>query len=637
MTNFLKPFLTLFIVLLLSFLLSTQIHANENPYVKKAQEMGLAEGPKWQKLLHYETDLWWKSSEADGADFFLSPEGKNKPNLELEALILELEKGNVDVICRFPARSKYLKNQLNLPARWFDFSKCTKYKEFFDENINKTAYLLFSSYYLESPASAFGHTMIRMGKYLPQTNKVVERSQKQSELLDTGIGYAANSMAENAFIYAFMGIVGGYRGTYSSIPYFYKIREYNDYESRDLWSYELALSLEQKEIFIDHLWELGNTYFDYYYFTQNCSFHLITLLDAVNPDWNLGEKIRYYVIPVDTIKAVQSTPGLVKSITFRPSAKRVFEKSFSYLNTNDQKALISSIENKNLDYLKSIPEEKQKILWIDALIDFLDYKYSKEILLEKGEYFEWKKSVLASRSTLGLNPTPQFSEYPENERPDLGHDSIRTEIGAHYKDHYLTRFAYRFAMHDLLDPKIGQPPLASLNFFELSVDLDKKNLKFNSLKLFEIATLNPWTVYHRPLSLNTDIGFERSRLKNSCSGEGTFDCLTSYVNAGLGITKTLNNSSLSIFLQSQLFHSPRFEHNFIARMGPRIILLTQAFQSKLQLGGDFYLLKNIVGKKNYHQLNFESRYYFNMKNGLRIKSTYEEDSWGHALSYLYYF
>lgn len=634
MTNFLKHF---FFLSLINFLFSTSLHAIENDYIYQSRKLNLATGQKWQKLLHYESDLWWKSSEADGADFFLSPEGKNKPDLELEALILELEKGNTDVICRFPARSKYLKTQLNLPASWFDFSKCTKYKEFFDENFNKTVYLLFSSYYLESPASAFGHTMIRLGKYLPQTNKVVERSQKQSELLDTGIGYAANSMAENAFIYAFMGIVGGYKGTYSSIPYFYKIREYNDYESRDLWSYELNLSLEQKEVFIDHLWELGNTYFDYYYFTQNCSFHLITLLDAVNPDWKLGEKIRYYVIPVDTIKAVQSTPGLVKSITFRPSAKRVFEKSFSYLNSNDQKRLIDSVDNKSIDYLKDISDEKQKILWIDALIDFLDYKYSKEILLEKGEYFEWKKSVLASRSTLGLNPTPQYSEYPENERPDLGHDSIRTEIGGHYKDHYLTRFSYRFAMHDLLDPKIGQPPLASLNFFELSVDFDRTKLKFNSLKLFEIATLNPWTIYHRPLSLNTDIGFERNRLKNSCAGEGTFDCLTSYINAGLGITKAFNQSSASIFLQSQLFHSARFEHNLIARMGPRIILLAQFFQSKLQLGGDFYLLKNIIGKKNYHQLNFESRYYLNMKNGIKIKSTYEEDNWAHTLSYLYYF
>lgn len=207
MTNFFKHFSFLF---LLNFLSSTYLHANENSYIDLSRKLNLASGAKWQKLLHYESDLWWKSSEADGLDFFLSPDGKNKPDQELEALILELEKGNNDVICRFPARSKYLKTQLNLPPNWFDFSKCAKYKEFFDENFNKTVYLLFSSYYLESPASAFGHTMIRLGKYLPQTNKVIERSQKQSELLDTGIGYAANSMAENAFIYAFMGIVGGY-------------------------------------------------------------------------------------------------------------------------------------------------------------------------------------------------------------------------------------------------------------------------------------------------------------------------------------------------------------------------------------------------------------------------------------------
>jgi hypothetical protein len=88
-----------------------------------------------------------------------------------------------------------------------------------------------------------------------------------------------------------------------------------------------------------------------------------------------------------------------------------------------------------------------------------------------------------------------------------------------------------------------------------------------------------------------------NRLKNSCDEDGTFDCLTSYINAGLGITKTLNQSSASIFLQSQLLHSPRFKHNLIGRIGPRVILLTQFLQSRLQLGGDFYLLKNIISEK----------------------------------------
>ena len=71
---------------------------------------------------------------------------------------------------------------------------------------------------------------------------------------------------DNPIVYSILGTMGGFKGSLVSLPYYYKIREYNDHESRDLWSYELNLSYEEIEVIIDHLWELGQTVFDYYYF-----------------------------------------------------------------------------------------------------------------------------------------------------------------------------------------------------------------------------------------------------------------------------------------------------------------------------------------------------------------------------------
>ena len=60
--------------------------------------------------------------------------------------------------------------------------------------------LVFSSYYLNSPASAFGHTFFRI-------NKDDRRSdQTDLELLDYGIDFSATVDTNNALAYAFKGL-----------------------------------------------------------------------------------------------------------------------------------------------------------------------------------------------------------------------------------------------------------------------------------------------------------------------------------------------------------------------------------------------------------------------------------------------
>ena len=60
-------------------------------------------------------------------------------------------------------------------------------------------------------------------------------------------------------------MLGGFRGVFSLLPFYYKVREYSDFESRDLWEYEFKFSEEESQFFVKHLWELGDTWFDYYY------------------------------------------------------------------------------------------------------------------------------------------------------------------------------------------------------------------------------------------------------------------------------------------------------------------------------------------------------------------------------------
>jgi hypothetical protein len=135
-----------------------------NPDIKE-----LSQSTKWHSLLHYKkTMLGGYKSQADGQDFFLHAEGKTNPQAELEELIKQIgEKRNPvtgDVACKFPLRTKWINKELGFPYK-IDFSGCTKYFEFFQKVAARRASIVFSSYYLGNPNSAFGHTLLRLSRY----------------------------------------------------------------------------------------------------------------------------------------------------------------------------------------------------------------------------------------------------------------------------------------------------------------------------------------------------------------------------------------------------------------------------------------------------------------------------------------
>ena len=59
----------------------------------------------------------------------------------------------------------------------------------------------------------------------------------------------ANVTVSNGALYAVLGLVGGFTGSWSNLPYYYKVREYNNFEARDLWSYDLNLRPDEVALF----------------------------------------------------------------------------------------------------------------------------------------------------------------------------------------------------------------------------------------------------------------------------------------------------------------------------------------------------------------------------------------------------
>jgi len=173
-------------------------------------------------------------SEIDDPNFFFADDGATNPQHELQATLdaffSDEKRDDNSSICRFPARYAWLQKELN--ATDFPSAVCSEYDKIFDRVDPKSTTLVFPAAHINSPASMFGHTFLRIN------------SSYHSKLLSYAVNYAANANAdtENGVVFAIKGLVGGYYGRYSLLPYYEKLKEYRDSEQRDIWEYDLDLS-----------------------------------------------------------------------------------------------------------------------------------------------------------------------------------------------------------------------------------------------------------------------------------------------------------------------------------------------------------------------------------------------------------
>lgn len=483
----------------------------------------LSRSKMWLRLLHYEqTILGQMRSQVKDPRFFIHSNGYKDPFSEMSATLNEFfSKEKLDdqhAICRFPARLRFLKSNLKSNFDWTKLPepKCVYYRNF-KMNLNaQSVSFVFSSYYANNPSSAFGHTFFRV-------NRKERVSGNTLELLDYGVSYAANISTENPILYVLYGLFGGFTGTYASVPYYYKVREYNDYDSRDLWSYELNMSPLEIEQFVDHLWEVGPQYFDYYFFTQNCSFHMLTLLEASIEKIELTDRVPFYVIPSDAIAAIVREKDLIRKITFRPSLRRQFQSKWSSLNEKEKKVAKSKLESlkdgQSNNKVRADSDNRQALI-LDTLLDFTDLKDPKNIHRREGPWYAIKQSLLLERSAIQIVSPEIQIEQPDDDRPDRAHPSARFTVGLEtFSKHSQIRYlGLRFAFHDLLDNSLGLPKYSQVEFGHFEWRHQNSGIKWNYFSLFNLLQINPVTEMEHRLSWGVDVGGQSiPSLENSFS------------------------------------------------------------------------------------------------------------------------
>lgn len=488
-----------------------QAHPASDNLIRSAHEKKLADHPYWRRLLHVRIGWFGRTlSDIDGKNFFLSPQGRTNPRAELDATLrafLEPISTDAEVQhpqCRFPERYYWLKGQLNFsPVEVPDVS-CDRFGSWRDKLKPQGVSLVFASYYMNNPASMYGHTFLRLNR---------KGQQDEAHLLDYTINFSANTGTTNGLLFALFGLTGGFRGVFATEPYYMKVQKYNNLESRDLWEYTLDIDQAGLDRMVRHLWELGQTWSSYYFLNKNCSYQLLPLLEVARPDLNLSELFTVRTIPLDTLRVVLEQPGLVTETKFRPSHLRKMRNARAAL-TNTEAKLAEDFtlrpETNPEDRLGPMSGQDQaKVL--DAAYDFLRYK--------SGFYREQSQSVQATEQKIlnlrNQRPTGHsLSEIARPDAPESAHGSGRIAVGGGLtRGSSFEEISYRGSLHDLeADPR-GFTEGSELEMFHFRARYNNTRGKFylHQGTLVNVKSLTPWEPWVKPPSWGIKIGFDSAR------------------------------------------------------------------------------------------------------------------------------
>ncbi|HEV8620931.1 MAG TPA: DUF4105 domain-containing protein [Nitrospiraceae bacterium] len=602
-----RVFLTrrLYIVLLLFMLLlapALPVDAGESPenaylveLINKGRLAKLASEREWHLLLHYRKNLLGgHTSEQDDPGYFMSPDGKTDPQAELDATLKQFFSGDLvgrskqPAQCAFIARYEWLKQRLAFDETRLPPMACERFDRWYADFEAQSITLIFPSAFLNNPASMFGHTLLRVDQ---------KGQTEQTRILAYTINYAADVPPDAGMAYPIRGIFGGYRGYFSTIPYYLKVQEYRDIENRDIWEYRLNFSEDQVRRFLMHAWELGNASFDYFFFKENCSYHLLALLDYADPTLHLTDEFLFWTVPADTVRLIASKPGLVSSIAYRPSRSNVIRRKRESLPSEEGE--IAHRLTEDVGELKSSAlsrlEPMRQIFVLDLASDYLRYRIDTTDE-PPPELKERNLAILAARSEIRL-PSEEFLVEPFAKQPELGHNTSRVSVGAGWRNNSaFEEQTIRAGYHDLLDPEIGYTPNAQIEIASVTMRTYNRDnqTRLERATLANVVSLSPIdSVFHAP-SWKINAGMNTIRF-GSCK-----HCSNGVLNGGIGAaveSHWLKREVIFAFAEAEANYSRAYDEDHRVGGGGTLGLLADLTDRwKLMASGTY--LRYALGDKS---------------------------------------
>ena len=543
--------------------------------IKKADNDHIWESPEWMALLHYKKNLFGIESFVDDPGFFLSKDGKCNPREELYATIRAMLNNNPDnqsdQLYKYTARYSFLKDKLAIDERRVPHDYNEKFDKFYADLKPTAITLVFPAGFMNSPASMYGHTFLMI------------ESGKENKLLAQTANYAAITDETFGPVFAFKGLFGLYHGYFSYLPYYKKIKEYNDGEMRDMWEYELNMTPEEIKTTVRHVVELEDIYSEYYFIDENCSFNLLYLIEAAKPETHLTDSFGIGVEPIDTLRLVKEKKLVLKR-TYRPSLyskikylkSKLTDKEISFvLDVCNGERSISEIDGLNLS-------DERKTIICDLCNDYLKFMAIKNNISESDYRTRFMAVLQCSNLLPGID---NYRDIPEPIPPEETHGSRRITAGSGYgSDGLYSDISYRQTCHELMDPDEGFIQNSQIVFLNLSAryyyDMEKFQIQnFDLINLLSLPVSDSF--YTSPC-----YEFKTGLIQNNWND----DWILSYRLEGASGLSFLIAKDVQVYLLAgpDTYFADEFENNVDFQLGAQSGIITTLGPWKNHLFGKVY-------------------------------------------------
>lgn len=512
----------------------------------------------WLNLLYYEgNETSGFISEADAADFFLSNNGKYNPSDELKVIISHLitKESQVATFCKFPARSKWVILQFQLPIRQ---PVCKGYDDWRLQLVNHQLSIVFATPYMGDPASFVGHTFFKF------TNK------NNTDLASPTINYAAKVDANvGPLNYIYNGVAGRFSGRIDTELMYRRFRRYAHDEGRDLWEFKLDLSGRALETLIDHAWEIKGTVFKYHFFDENCSYRLVGLLRAALPQQISLQPFSGVALPIETIKYIHQK-GLITETVYWPSPENSLRNSLGKLTKREKSWFIYLVNygayKMDSDFTQSNVSQQYHILMLaQKYIGHQIESGATSSALGGDKVF----SIIKAMSELQFEPTSSHFNIEAGNvtlSPLNSHKPSRlgVSINHDYSSNSGLGISYRFVGHDLLDPIVGNPEGIEIRYLEAHASIKPKGVYLDKLTLLHSRSEPLSTELFDDISWDAGLVADRDIFKENIAN-------LSLQGFGLvGKTYSLYGNAFSIKGGLNLAHSSHFDKAVVPMLGTKI-------------------------------------------------------------------
>jgi hypothetical protein len=385
-----------------------------------------------------------------------------------------------------------------------------------------------------------------------------------------GVHYAANMDTDNPVLMAVKGMFGLFDGVFSTFPYYMKVQEYGNMEARDIWEYQLALNEDQIETLVLHLWEVGPVRFRYYYFKENCSYELLALIDAADPETRLTDHFPVATVPSETVKALYLKNGLVSKRVYRPSLTTVLDARREKLSGAQRRAFKELVDGK--DFTKSAAyaalDDEKKAELLDAYLDHRQYLVMRSRTDDTKGILGQSREILLERSR--LTPENAVPDPPSPHGPEEGHDSNKLTLGIGGDNAgAFERLSFRPAYHDVLSYGRGYAENSQIIYFDASARVYNSTGKavLEAVKFVDLVAITPYDPLYGGTSWQVGFGFRNLR------DLGCEECQAFYVNFGDGYAarvRVFQSTVIYGMLRFQGELGSRFEKGWRLGAGPDV-------------------------------------------------------------------